>query len=254
MYATTERLTKNNHPTGGLNTLIGGILLNNIQIAIDGPAGAGKSTIAKKIAKSLDITYIDTGAMYRALTYKAIMNNVNIHNHEEIIQLAANTDININKGELYLDARYVKDEIRSQGVNDHVSYIAQIPGVRKILVKLQKKIALGNSVVMDGRDIGTFVLPDADIKIFLTASIEERAYRRYSELLKQDENIDLKDIEKSILERDRIDTEREYAPLVKAEDAIIIDTTGLNIDEVVEGIINLIMKKIKKDSNTLLNN
>lgn len=221
--------------------------MNNIQIAIDGPAGAGKSTIAKKIAEGLDITYIDTGAMYRALTYKAIINSVDIHNHEEIIKLAENTDISIHKGELYLDGKLVKDQIRSQEVNNNVSYIAQIPEVRKILVNLQKKIALGNNVVMDGRDIGTFVLPDANIKIFLTASIEARAYRRYSELLKKGEDVDLKDIEKSIEERDRIDSEREYAPLTKADDAVVIDTTGLKIEEVIEEIVNLI-KEIKATS------
>lgn len=235
-----ERFTYYSHPIGGFNTFIGGIVLNKIQIAIDGPAGAGKSTIAKKIAEALNITYIDTGAMYRALTYKAIINNVDVHNHEEIVKLLKNTEITVKKGALYLDDKYIEDELRSQEVNSNVSYIAQIPEVRKILVALQKKIALGNSVVMDGRDIGTFVLPKADVKIFLTASIEERANRRYFELLNNGQKIDLKDIKNSIVERDKIDTQRECAPLIKAHDAIVIDTTGLSINEVVEKIINLI--------------
>lgn len=230
-------------PTGGFNTLMGGILLKKIQIAIDGPAGAGKSTIAKELAKSLNITYIDTGAMYRALTYKAIMNQINVHNHQEIIRLANDTDISIDMEALYLDGRYISDEIRSQAVNNNVSFIAQIPEVRKVLVRLQQKIAFGKSVVMDGRDIGTTVLPNADLKVFLTASIEERAKRRYAELLKKGEIIELEDIKKSIIERDDIDSTREYSPLIKASDAITIDTSELDINEVIEKIIILLRKK-----------
>lgn len=230
-------------PTGGFNTLMGGILLKKIQIAIDGPAGAGKSTIAKELAKSLNITYIDTGAMYRALTYKAIMNQINVHNHQEIIKLANDTDISIDMEALYLDGRYISDEIRSQVVNNNVSFIAQIPEVRKVLVRLQQKIAFGKSVVMDGRDIGTTVLPNADLKVFLTASIEERAKRRYAELLKKGEIIELEDIKKSIIERDDIDSTREYSPLIKASDAITIDTSELDINEVIEKIIILLRKK-----------
>lgn len=240
VFIITERLINYNHLAGGFNILSGGILLKNIQIAIDGPAGAGKSTIAKKIATELNITYIDTGAMYRAIAYKTIVKNVDILNEHEIIKLAENTDIAYIEGELFLDKRHVDKQLRCQEVNAKVSYVARIPEVRKILVNLQRKIASGNSIVMDGRDIGTFVLPNADVKIYLTASLDERVYRRYLELTNGNQKINLEDIKQSIIERDKIDTEREYAPLIKAEDATVIDTTGLTIDQVVEKIIKLI--------------
>ncbi|SES69386.1 cytidylate kinase [Natronincola peptidivorans] len=214
--------------------------MNHLQIAIDGPAGAGKSTIARKLAKNLNITYVDTGAMYRALTYKILKDKIEINNIDSIIETAKNTNILLIEDELYLDNQHITDEIRSKEVTHYVSYIAQIPELRKILVELQKKIADNNSVVMDGRDIGTFVLPNANVKIFLTASIEERAYRRYNELLLKDQPVNLQEIKKSIEERDKIDSQRDYAPLVKAEDAIELDTTGLSIDEVIEKIIHII--------------
>lgn len=223
---------------------MGGIHLRNLQIAIDGPAGAGKSTISKKLAESLNITYVDTGAMYRALTYKAIKNNINIYDSNAIISLAKNTNIIITKENLYVDNQLVKEEeIRSKKVTNSVSYVAKIPEVRKKMVSLQKKIASHGDVVMDGRDITTYVLPNADIKIYLTASIEERAFRRYNELLKKEQTVNLDKIKDSIRERDKIDIEREYAPLTKAEDAIILDTTGLSIDAVVDKIIDLIERK-----------
>ncbi|MBU5677509.1 (d)CMP kinase [Alkaliphilus sp. MSJ-5] len=211
-----------------------------IQIAIDGPAGAGKSTIAKKIAKCLDITYIDTGAMYRALTYKVLVNNVDIYNEEEIIKLARESDIKFFQENIYLDNQKVNEEIRSIEVNKNVSYVAKIREVRLILVNLQRKIALDQDVIMDGRDIGTHVLPNARLKIFLTASVEERATRRYTELKGKCNDISFNEIKKDIINRDKIDSERKSAPLVKAEDAIVIDTTGLSIDDVVEKIIDLL--------------
>ncbi|QUH20748.1 (d)CMP kinase [Alkaliphilus sp. B6464] len=211
-----------------------------IQIAIDGPAGAGKSTIAKKIAKCLDITYIDTGAMYRALTYKVLVNNVDIYNEEEIIRLARESDIKFFQENIYLDNEKVNEEIRSIEVNKNVSYIAKIREVRLVLVNLQRKIALDQDVIMDGRDIGTHVLPNARLKIFLTASVEERATRRYTELKGKCNDISFNEIKKDIINRDKIDSERESAPLLKAEDAIVIDTTGLSIDDVVEKIVDLL--------------
>lgn len=211
-----------------------------IQIAIDGPAGAGKSTIAKKIAKCLDITYIDTGAMYRALTYKVLVNNVDIYNEEEIIKLARESDIKFFQENIYLDNQKVNEEIRSIEVNKNVSYVAKIREVRLILVNLQRKIALDQDVIMDGRDIGTHVLPNARLKIFLTASVEERATRRYTELKGKCNDISFNEIKKDIINRDKIDSERISAPLVKAEDAIVIDTTGLSIDDVVEKIVDLL--------------
>jgi len=211
-----------------------------IKIAIDGPAGAGKSTIAKKIAERLNLTYIDTGAMYRALTYKSLINNVDIHNETEIIKLAKESNVKFLQQNIYLDDNLVNEEIRSIEVSKNVSHIAKIKEVRQILVDLQRKIALNQDVIMDGRDIGTHVLPNANIKIFLTASVEERASRRYTELKAKGSNVDLDEIKKDIINRDRIDSERKYAPLVKAKDAVIIDTTGLSIDDVIENIISLI--------------
>lgn len=211
-----------------------------IQIAIDGPAGAGKSTIAKEIAKRLNITYIDTGAMYRALTYKALISNVNIHNKDEIICLAQKSDIKFFQDNIYLDDKIINKEIRDICVSKNVSYIAQIAEVRKILVGIQRKIASTQDVIMDGRDIGTHVLPKATMKVFLTASVEERSYRRYVELKSKGTAVKLDEIKNDIINRDKIDSERAAAPLVKAEDAIIIDTTGLSIEEVVEKIISLL--------------
>jgi len=211
-----------------------------IKIAIDGPAGAGKSTIAKKIAKRLNITYIDTGAMYRALTYKVLINNVDIYNENEIIRLAHKSDIKFSQQNIFLDDKIVNEEIRSIEVSKNVSHVAKLKEVRQVLVNLQKKIALNQDVIMDGRDIGTHVLPNANIKIFLTASVEERASRRYMELKVKGTSVDLDEIKKDIINRDKIDTERKYAPLVKAQNAIMIDTTGLSIDDVVEKIIGLL--------------
>ncbi len=211
-----------------------------IQIAIDGPAGAGKSTIAKEIADRLNITYIDTGAMYRALTYKALISGANILNKDEIICLAKKSDIKFYQDNIYLDNKIINKEIRDISVSKNVSYVAQIAEVRKILVDIQRKIASSQDVIMDGRDIGTHVLPKATMKIFLTASVEERSYRRYVELKSKGTVVDLNEIKNDIINRDKIDSERAAAPLVKAEDAIIIDTTGLSIKEVVEKIISLL--------------
>ncbi|AKL95399.1 cytidylate kinase Cmk [Clostridium aceticum] len=223
--------------------------MGNLQIAIDGPAGAGKSTIAKKLAERLNITYIDTGAMYRALTYKVLKEKIEINSKDKIIKLAEDTSITLLHEDVYIDGHLVKEEIRSQEVTKHVSYVAQIPEVRKILVDLQRKIAADHSVVMDGRDIGTYVLPNAHIKVFLTASIEERANRRYTELLQKQQQINFTDVINSIKERDKIDTEREFAPLVKAADAIIIDTTGLDVEVVVEKIQQITKNKLENQKN-----
>lgn len=211
-----------------------------IQIAIDGPAGAGKSTIAKKIAKRLNITYIDTGAMYRALTYKVLINNIDINNEDEIVRLTRESNINFSQDNIYLDDAIVNEEIRSIEVGKNVSYIAKIKEVRQILVNTQKRIATNQNIIMDGRDIGTHVLPNASMKIFLTASVEERAYRRYMELKAKGAITNLDEIKNDIINRDKIDSERKSAPLVKAKDAIVIDTTGLSIDDVVEKIVDLL--------------
>ncbi len=211
-----------------------------IQIAIDGPAGSGKSTIAKKIAERLNITYVDTGAMYRALTYKVLINNVDIQNEDVIVKLAQESNIKFFQGDIYLDNNIVNEEIRSPEVSKNVSYVAKIPRVRKILVNIQRKLALNRDVVMDGRDIGTHVLDNASLKIFLTATVEQRSYRRYMEFKNKGLKVNFDDVKKDIVNRDKIDKERKFSPLVKADDAIIIDTTDLSIDDIVDKIISIL--------------
>ena len=214
--------------------------MSYIQIAVDGPAGSGKSTIAKKIADRLNITYIDTGAMYRALTYKVLINNIGVENEDAVIELARKSKIEFLKNNIYLDDDIVNEEIRLPEVSKNVSYVAKIPQVRKILVDTQRKLALNQDVVMDGRDIGTYVLKDANFKIFLTATVEERIHRRYLELKNKGLDVTLDDVKKDIINRDKIDREREFSPLVEADDAIIIDTTDLSIEDVVNKITSIL--------------
>ena len=215
--------------------------MNNLVIAIDGPAGAGKSTIAKIIAKELNINYIDTGAMYRAVTLKCLQNNVNIENEAEVIELAKKTDIDFRDNNIYLDGKVVNDEIRTIEVTNNVSNVAKIKEVRYLMVDLQREIGKNNAVILDGRDIGSYVFPNADYKFFLVATPEERGKRRYIELKEKGYDGTLEDIINDIIRRDEIDSNREFAPLVKAEGAIEIDTTGKDIDQVVD----LVLQKIK---------
>lgn len=210
------------------------------KIAIDGPAGAGKSTIARIIAEKLGYLYIDTGAMYRAVTLYMIENDISIDDINKITRLMDCMDIRLNKGSIFVNGRDITDEIRSQKVNKLVSPVSAIPEVREKLVELQRNIASENSVVMDGRDIGSNVLKDADVKIFLTASVEERARRRCQEMVQKGVNVDLNIIIKDISIRDKADSERKLNPLIKADDAVVVDTTGKSIDEVVEIILGII--------------
>ncbi|WP_245523151.1 (d)CMP kinase [Thermosediminibacter oceani] len=212
-------------------------------VAIDGPAGAGKSTVARIIADRLNLTYVDTGAMYRAITLKALEKGALMT--EEIINIAENCSIEIKKGRIYLDGRDVTEEIRKPSVDEKVSKVACIPQVRQRLVKLQREMAKDCGVVMDGRDIGTTVLPDAKYKFYLTADIKVRAKRRYDEMLKKGIKTDLKKVEEELAERDRQDRERECSPLKAAEDAIIIDTTDKTLDEVVDEILSHIKRREK---------
>ena len=214
--------------------------MTNLVIAVDGPAGAGKSTIAKIVAKKLNINYIDTGAMYRAITYKCLQNGVDINNEEEVIKIAQNTDIDFRDNNLYLDKVVVTDEIRTMEVSNNVSNVAKIKEVRYLMVDVQRKIGKRNSVILDGRDIGSYVFPNADFKFFLIATPEERGARRYKELTEKGYTTSLEEIINDIIKRDEIDSNREFAPLVKAEDAIEIDTTGKTIDEVVESVLSKI--------------
>ncbi len=210
-------------------------------IAVDGPAGAGKSTIAKRVAQILNIEYIDTGAMYRALTLKVIKSNIGIDNIEEIIKLMESTTIEFINNHIYLDGKNVDKEIRENIISKNVSYIAKIKEVRLMMIKLQRQIAESTNLIMDGRDIGTIVLPHANYKFFVTASVEERARRRYIELTEEGkENITYEQVLEEIKIRDKIDSTREIAPLKKSPDAYVIDTTNKTIEESVNEIIAII--------------
>lgn len=220
--------------------------MKNNNIAIDGPAGAGKSTIAKLIAKKLNYIYIDTGAMYRAFGLYFLKNNVDITNEEEVNKLISQIDVELSyngsEQKIILNGDDVTNKIRTEEVSQAASIVSSYKLVREKLVKLQQNLASTKDVVMDGRDIGTVVLPNANVKVYLTASVEERAKRRYKELLEKGQKVILEDIEKDITERDYRDMHRENSPLIKAEDAILIDSSKMTIDEVVNEIIKLCNK------------
>jgi len=223
-------------------------MTKKISIAIDGPAAAGKSTVAKIVAEKLSYIYIDTGAMYRAITFKALNEGADLQNESAIVAILEKTTINLLPGEkgqlVYLDDQDVTNEIRTASVTNSVSIVAKHPLVRKEMVARQQQFAVGGGVVMDGRDIGTHVLPKAEVKIFLLASVEERALRRHSENLSKGFPSDLERLKQEIMLRDKLDSEREAAPLKKAEDAEELDTTSLSIEEVVEKILALAYERI----------
>ncbi len=225
-----------------------------IRIAIDGPAAAGKSTVAKKIAEKLSIVYIDTGAMYRALTYKALLQEIDVQDEESMTTLLGNSEIRLLQQDyrqrVLLDERDVTDDIRAEKVSNAVSYVASHRNIRKSMVEKQQQLANNISVVMDGRDIGTHVLPSAEIKIFLIASVEERAERRHKENIEKGYQSNLEQLMEDIRNRDKRDMTRDVAPLLKAKDAISIDTTSLTIDEVVEQILHKVYE-FKKQSEYL---
>ena len=210
-------------------------------IAIDGPAGSGKSTIAKLIAEDLGLVYLDTGAMYRLVTLKALNEGI-LGDFEKIKKMLDNLNIDIKENGFYLDNVDVSDEIRKPIVSENVSDIAAIREVREKMVDLQRKFSESKNVILDGRDIGTVVFPNANIKIFLVADAKERANRRYKELVKKGENIKIEEIYENILKRDEIDSTRKESPLKKAEDAIEVDTTSKNIEEVKNEILNICSK------------
>jgi len=220
-----------------------------ISIAIDGPSGAGKSTISKTVAKKNGYIYIDTGAMYRTLAYKAITQGIDIANdYDSIEKMLETTTIDIKHYEdgqhMFADGNDVTAYIRTPEVSMGASNIAKIPYVRKWLLNLQRDFAKNNNCIMDGRDIGTVVLPDAKIKIFLTASAEARADRRFKELQEKGQDVDYETILKEIKERDYQDMNRETAPLKQAEDAVLVDTTEIGLEESIELMINTIKERL----------
>ena len=212
-------------------------------IAIDGPAGSGKSTIAKLIAEDLGLVYLDTGAMYRLITLKALNDGI-LGNLDKIIKMLDNLNIDIKENGFYLDDIDVSEEIRKPVVSENVSDIAVIREVREKMVDLQRKFSESKNVILDGRDIGTVVFPNADVKIFLVADAKERANRRYKELVAKGENVRIEEIYENILKRDEIDSTRKESPLKKADNAIEVDTTSKNIEEVKNEILNIVRKKI----------
>lgn len=224
--------------------------LNKISIAIDGPAGAGKSTVAKIVAEKMSYIYVDTGAMYRALTYKALAENVNIQNDQELADLLSHTNIQLSPSEkrqlVIVDGIDVTDVIREDKVTNTVSTVAAHRLVREKMVKEQKALGQAGGVVMDGRDIGTEVLPNAELKVFLVASVEVRAERRHLENIQKGYSSDLEKLKKEISLRDQQDSEREFSPLRKADDAIEIDTSSLSITEVADQIYQLANERMEK--------
>ncbi|HQZ20371.1 MAG: (d)CMP kinase [Trichococcus flocculiformis] len=216
-----------------------------MNIAIDGPASAGKSTIAKKVAEQLGYIYLDTGAMYRTLTYAALSNEVDLQDEEALHTLLKGIRITFSTAEnemqrVFLNDEDVTDSIRSEEVTQNVSLVSSFAKVREEMVARQKSIARSGGVVMDGRDIGTVVLPDAEVKIFMTATAEERALRRYKENIAKGMTTSLEELTEDMKRRDHLDSTRSVSPLKKAEDAIVLDSTHLEIDEVVKQILGII--------------
>ena len=212
----------------------------SMNIAIDGPAGAGKSTIAKRLAKKLGFIYVDTGAMYRAMAYYFLQHNIDAKDENAIAAACPDVDVTITyengEQQVLLDGENVNGVIRNEEVGNMASSTSVYPVVRKKLVELQRQLAKSADVIMDGRDIGTCVLPDAQVKIYLTASSATRAKRRYDELTEKGVSCDLAEIEKDIIDRDYRDMHRETSPLRQAEDAVLVDSSEMNIDEVVDAI------------------
>ena len=212
----------------------------SMNIAIDGPAGAGKSTIAKRLAKKLGFIYVDSGAMYRAMAYYFLQHNIDAKDENAIAAACPDVDVTITyengEQQVLLNGENVNGVIRNEEVGNMASSTSVYPVVRKKLVELQRQLAKSADVIMDGRDIGTCVLPDAQVKIYLTASSATRAKRRYDELTEKGVSCDLAEIEKDIIDRDYRDMHRETSPLRQAEDAVLVDSSEMNIDEVVDAI------------------
>ncbi len=219
----------------------------SFQIAIDGPSATGKSTLAKALAKELSFIYIDTGAMYRAVGLYNIRKNIDLNNEADVVNTLKDISINIKyidkEQRIFLNGEDVSNQIREEKVGTAASIVSTYKKVREVLVDLQRSLANVQNVIMDGRDIGTVVLPNASLKIFLTASSEERTKRRYLELKEKGKDVSIEDVAKELKERDERDTKRANSPLTKAEDAILVDTTNMNIEKTIKHIKNLYEKR-----------
>jgi len=217
-------------------------MCERVRVAIDGPGGAGKSTIAKKLAKDLGIDYVDTGAMYRAVAYKMRETGVDINNQCAIDKMLSEMEIDFSDGDIILDGKIINEHIRTPEISKLASDCSALAPVREKLVALQKEMGRKKSIIMDGRDIGTNVLPDAEFKFYMTASKEERARRRYDELSQKGKEVPYEEVLSEITSRDHNDMTRKLNPLRQADDAILLDTTKMTIEEVCEFVINTVKK------------
>jgi len=222
--------------------------MQNFKLAIDGPAGSGKSTISKKIAKKLNMIHIDTGAMYRAVTFLAMKLNLDLED-EKSYQFLEYTSLKYENDHIYINGIECSKDIRSKEVNANVSLVSSFPYVRKKLVELQKQCAITGNIIMDGRDIGTTVLPNANLKIFLTADLSERAKRRHDEEIIKGKDASIEALKTMLEKRDNLDSTRKESPLRKAKDAILLDTTNLTINQVVQEIIDKINETLNKNKD-----
>lgn len=214
--------------------------MKTIQIAVDGPAGSGKSTVARRVAEVLGIVYLDTGAMYRALTWYMCHLKLDVTSEDDALTALKSFELDMRADSVWVGDTEVTHAIRQSDISQKVSYVAAFLPVRENMKALQRAIAAEQSVIMEGRDIGTNVLPNAPYKFFLVASVAERAKRRFAELLEKGEQCDLESIKSAIERRDKIDSEREHAPLTQAENAVLVDTTQMTIDQVVEHIVEVV--------------
>ncbi|MCR5185031.1 MAG: (d)CMP kinase [Bacilli bacterium] len=224
--------------------------MKKIAVAIDGPAAAGKSTVAKRVAEILNFTYIDTGAMYRAFTWYCLEKGLDCQDEKACVAVIPEVKIELKPGHIVLcNGQDVSKEIRLPRVSQNVSYIASYKDIRLALVELQRAMAETSSVIMDGRDIGTYVLPNAEVKIFQIASVETRAIRRYDENISKGIPCTLEEIEEDVRRRDYIDSHRDFAPLKPAADSVLLDTSFMNVDEVVNEVLKIIEQKMKEKVN-----
>lgn len=221
---------------------------HKIAVAVDGPAGAGKSSISKIVAKKLGYLYIDTGAMYRSVTWAVLHNHIDVNNQKAVEALLPDLDLTMEASDdsckVFIAGQDVTDFIRTPQVNNAVSIVASYKGVRQYLVERQRLMAEAGGVILDGRDIGSVVLPNAELKIYLTASVEARAMRRYLEVKGTSNEQTLEDIKDSVMQRDDMDKNRKESPLIQVEDAVLVDSSDMTFDETVEHILHLIQERI----------